>query len=363
MKIGILTFHCAHNYGAVLQCYATQEFLRSKGYDVEIINYRPKYLLDPYKLFNSKRLLSKNPISIIKGTIRELILFPTRLNRWLNFEKFINHKLILSNKVKNKLIPSTYDVYIVGSDQIWNPLITKGFDEIYFCNFSFIKGKKKYIAYAASMESKILDNNISQHYYQNLLRFDAISVRETDLLKLLQPLLNVPIVQVLDPTLMISPYVWYSFPQKLIKGKYVLVYEVRKNSNTIRIARHIAKQIGAQVKVLVACLQFHSKEINQSASPEDFVNYVRNASCVVTTSFHGTAFSIIFNRPFYTVRLNDGADSRSASLLKSVDLEDRLIDVVDAPEFTQIEYLEVNRKINILRDKSQNYILKNLKYE
>ena len=87
MKIGILTFHCAHNYGAVLQCYATQEFLHSKGYDVEVINYRPKYLLSPYKLFTIWRFLSKNPIRIIKAIFEEFRLFPIRLQRYKGFDR------------------------------------------------------------------------------------------------------------------------------------------------------------------------------------------------------------------------------------------------------------------------------------
>ena len=142
MKIGILTFHCAHNYGAVLQCYAMQEFLRSKGHDVEVINYRPNYLLKPYKIFNVKRFSSKKPIRILKGLILEFLLFPVRLKRFYGFENFINNKLILSKTVTKESIPSNYDIYIVGSDQIWNPKITKGFDEIYFCRFPFEKGKK-----------------------------------------------------------------------------------------------------------------------------------------------------------------------------------------------------------------------------
>ena len=154
MKIGILTFHCAHNYGAVLQCYAMQEFLRCKGHDVEVINYRPKYLLEPYKTFKVKRFLSKKPIRLSKGVIIEFILFPTRLKRFNGFEKFIKNRLSLSEKATCSSISPKYDVYIAGSDQIWNPKITHGFDSVFFADFPFIKNMKKYISYAASMEAK-----------------------------------------------------------------------------------------------------------------------------------------------------------------------------------------------------------------
>lgn len=358
MKIGILTFHCAHNYGAVLQSYATQEFLRSKGYDAEIIDYRPDFLLRPYKLFNIRRFLCKSPIRLAKNILDELLTFKLRYKRHKGFEKFISKHLVLSKNCSNGAIPSDYDIYIVGSDQIWNFNITKG-DETYFCKFPFKKGCKKYIAYAASMEATKLNNNIS---YEKLLdSFDAISVREKNLQHLLSPLTNLKIEHVLDPTLMVPSNMWNSLDNgKTYEEKYIVVYQVRENNDTIRIARHLAEQIGAKIKILVAWLGKQTSENNQSATPEDFVNTIRNAACVVTTSFHGTAFSVIFNRPFYTIKLNDGADSRSQSLLKALNLEDRLINIDDTPSFEEIEYKEINEKLDVLRRNSQDFILKNI---
>ena len=358
MKIGILTFHCAHNYGAVLQCYATQEFLRSKGYDVEIINYRPKYLLQPYLLFNIRRIISRNPILMLKKVIKEILTFHIRYKRWKGFEKFINNRLILSEWVEKTSISSKYDIYIVGSDQIWNNGITNR-DDIYFCKFPFEKGCKKYISYAASMEATTLDKNA---LYKNLLNdFDAISVREKNIQNLLTPYTNLPIQHVLDPTLMVSPKIWDSLPSKSDnKDKYVVVYQVAENPNTIRIAEHIAKQIGTKVKILVAWIGRNSSIKFQDATPEEFVNTIRNAACVVTTSFHGTAFSLIFNRPFYTIKLSNSGNTRSTSLLKSISLEDRLIGINDFPSFSDIDYNNVNNKLEILRKESQEFLLRNL---
>ena len=168
MKIGILTFHCAHNYGAVLQCYATQEFLRSKGYDVEIINYRPEYLLRPYKLFDKTRFKANNPIQFIKKIIIELMIFKMRYKRWKGFEKFINNRLSVGCVVTKNTLPSDCNAYIIGSDQVWNPRITRGFDSIYFANFPFEKEEKKYISYAASMETKSLDETQIEFYKKNM---------------------------------------------------------------------------------------------------------------------------------------------------------------------------------------------------
>lgn len=362
MKIGILTFHCAHNYGAVLQCYATQEFLRSKGYDVEVINYRPEYLLKPYKIFDKDRIASNDFILSFKLLIVQLLLLYDRFKRFRGFENFINKRLMTGKVVTRNNIPSDYDVYLVGSDQVWNPKITYGFDTIYFANFPFEKGEKKYISYAASMESKNLDENQVEFYKKSLNNFDALSVRENALLKLLQPLTRKNITHVLDPVLMVHPEIWDSFSSDKHKTeKYVVVYQVRHNPNTLRIAHHIANQIGAKVKILVARLQFNPiNGTDQTATPEEFVDAIRNAACVVTTSFHGTAFSVVFNRPFYTVKLNDGWDTRSMSLLESVELTGRLIDVDDEPTFTSIDYSIANQKLDKLRKKSQDYLLNNL---
>ena len=362
MKIGILTFHCAHNYGAVLQCYATQEFLRSKGYDVEVINYRPEYLLKPYKLFDRKRISSNSPILYLKMLIVQLLLLCDRYRRFRGFEKFINKHLKIGKVVTKNNIPSDCDVYLIGSDQIWNPKITCDFDPIYFANFPFAKESRKYISYAASMEVKTLCGEQIEFYKKNLNNFDALSVREIELLNLLQTLTPKKISHVLDPTLMVQTNVWDNFSSnKSEKEKYVVVYQVRNNPNTLRIAHHIANQIGAKVKILVAWLQFIPVDgTNQTASPEEFVDTIRNAACVVTTSFHGTAFSVVFNRPFYTVKLNDGADTRSMSLLCSLGLEDRIIEIDDSPTFTSIDYSITNQKLDKLRKESQDYLLNNL---
>lgn len=357
MKIGILTFHCAHNYGAVLQCYALQEYLKGLGHEAYIINYRPKYLLSPYQLIDKKRILSKNPLKVIYNIIKETILFIIRYRRYKGFEGFINKHLNLTKIVRKDAIPSDYDAYIVGSDQIWNPKITRGFDDIYFCNFPFPKGNKKYISYAASMESKSLENKAKSYYEQMLKNFDHISVRESDLLQLLQPLTTTSIKHVLDPTLMVQPSIWNKLISNHIPNeKNVVVYQVRNNKNTLRIAKHIAQQLGAIVIELTAWVMMKQWKAFQDATPIDYLNLIRNASCVITTSFHGTAFSLIFNRPFYTIKLNDGADSRSNSILTALHLEDRMISTDSLPTFSEIDYSIVNNRLNKFRKYSQCFL-------
>ena len=364
MKIGLLTFHCAQNYGAVLQCYATQEFLKSKGYDVEVVDYRPDYLLRPYRLFNTQRLACGNPITSAINLVKELIQFPRRCYRQWAYRRFTKKYLALSNLVTKETIPTYYDTYIVGSDQIWNPKLTHGFDDAYFCRFAFHKNNKRYIAYAASMEAKELTIDAQEFYKESLKHFDSISVREGNLIQLLQPLTQRKITQVLDPTLMADPRIWNNFlTHHSEKKKYVVIYQGRSNKASERIAKDIAKQVGGKVVILSTWFSLSRGESHLNVGPDKFIDIIRHAACVITTSFHGTAFSIIFNRPFYTIRMNDGADTRSQSLLEALNLQDRMIDTDSSPIFSTIDYSEANSKLEELRCLSQEFLLNALNEE
>ena len=335
-----------------------QEHLKLIGHQVEIIDYRPKYLTDPYKLFEINRIKANNIFKLFKNILREIIIFPTCYKRYNKFKSFITNKLNLSIKIKSNQIPSKYDIYIFGSDQIWNSKLTKGYDDIYFGKFTFPKNNKKYIAYAASMETNSLSNKCKESLKENLSNFNNISVREENLVKLLQPLTPNNIQHVLDPTLLISKQKWTSIAKKPnINKKYVLVYQVRSNTQTINIAKNIAKQIDGIVIETVS--HPNKKCLNnkyQSASPEEFLGLIKYAECIITTSFHGTAFSVIFNKPFYSILLNDGNDSRVVSLLNNIGLSNRLINLNDKVEFSSISYDKVIQKLSILQEKSFKYI-------
>ena len=359
MKIGILTFHCAHNYGAVLQCYALQETLKDMGHDVEVIDYRPEYLLAPYRIFDYHRLFPAKTMQLIKNLGREFLIFNRRRKRYKAFNDFISTRLNLSGQIQGNDIPSKYDIYIMGSDQIWNPKITKGFDPVYFGEFLFDKGEKKYISYAASMEVNSLNEDEKSFYKKSLANFDSISVRESQLAALLQPLTDKKIEFVLDPTLLADINIWNKIAESPnINVKYVLVYQVRINDNALRIANEIAKKNGAIViNILTYCTPYLNRHKLQCESPERFLGLIKNAFCVVTTSFHGTAFSIIFNRPFYSISIGS-YDTRVMSLLRNVGLEKRLVPKDSSPNFSEIDYSDVNINVFKLRNKSKDFLIK-----
>ncbi len=359
MKIGILTFHCAHNYGAVLQCYALQEVLKSLGHNVKVIDYRPTYLVNCYKTL--KLTVSRHPRWLLKHTVKEFLKFSREKRRHQAFSRFIESRLDLSPRSDGKFFVSNMDAYIFGSDQIWSPAITRGFDDIYWGKLPFNKGNKKYITYAASLGKESLTEEEKECVSENLKNFDAVSVRESSLKNLLAPLTDKKVEQVLDPTLLAPCAVWDKLDDKIEEGKYVLVYQVRQDPNTMAIARHIAQQINAKIVILEAYVNWRNESERKScASPEDFVAYIKHASCVVTTSFHGTAFSVIFNKPFYCLKFSDSTDARSKSLLRSLHLENRMIDKRDRPSFSDIDYSEANVVLNQWRKDSMAFLQESL---
>lgn len=356
MKIGILTFHCAHNYGAVLQCYALQEYLKGLGHDVEIIDYRPNYLLNPYKIFkvNKTNILAKR----LKNVIKAILMLGRRYVRYYKFNRFINQRLNLS--YKKNYIPDNYDVYIIGSDQVWNPGITNGFDPIYFADFSFKKGSKIYATYAASMESKKLSNKERLYYVKNLNNFDYVSVRENALANLLQPLTDKTIETVLDPTLIVDKKIWDSIAVKpKINCKYILVYQVLSHEKTFEIAEEKSKELNARIIELTPSVYWGEKSRCKSTiSPEEFIGFFKYASFVVTTSFHGTVFSIINNKPFGYLQVGNG--TRVKSLLSYLNLENHIIN--DAKSMNCIDfcinYENINSLLSSIQINSKEYISK-----
>ena len=251
--------------------------------------------------------------------------------------------------------------YIVGSDQIWNPQLTNGFHDVYFCDFCFPKGKSRFIAYAPSMEISRLSTQEAEYLTRVLNCFDALSVRESSLIPILQPLVSQPIQQVLDPTLLLDATAWNPLIGKCPENRpYVVLYQVRENPAVRMKAFEIAQSIGGIVVELTARIDCHYSTKYQTASPADFVTYIRYATYVVTTSFHGTAFSLIFNRPFYTFSLGDNFDSRSASLLESVNLTERLVCPDEQFEISLIDFKQANKRLKHLRKQSCDFLRQSL---
>lgn len=361
MKIGILTFHCAHNFGAVLQCYALQETLISMGHEVDILNYRPQYLASPEPKITLKTFKCKNPFKLYYRITFLIPILKKKFKLYMNFEHKYYH---LSEYIKNKEqfcnLITRYHYIVIGSDQVWNIKYNKN-ESIWFGDFGTLSSNTKIISYAASAGDPVFSIEELKRISSLINKFDSISVRETQLKDLLSPHINKKISCVLDPTLMISPSVWNKFQNIKISepDPYILIYQARKDDNIFRIANQIAQKKSWNI----ITVDFYDNSLqkkyikgHRNISPDQFVAYVKNAQCVITTSFHGTVFSIINNTPFYTLKLNDGADARNEEILKLLKLENRFIDKNKEIEFSEIDFTTCNQNLETLRRQSYNYL-------
>lgn len=361
MKIGIITFHRAQNYGAVLQAYALLEKVSQSGHSVAIIDYRQKTIEENYRLISFKRAIGKNPF---KGIIRIYNEFKTYKKRKSLYEKYLvffkKRFHLQENKVLNSSLFAGYDLLIIGSDQIWNPFITNGFDPIYW-GYIPSSSNIKIVTYAASLGITELTNDQKKYISKALANFSLISVREHYLKDLLTPLTNKLIYEVVDPTLLLTSSEWKKIITPVsISVPYVLVYQLRKHPFIRQKAEQMAKEInGVVIELSPGLKQWPiSPGTIIDASPTEFLAWIASATCVVTSAFHGTVFSIIFNRSFYTFQFHDFDDSRVISLLNELGLSERLIDENSHFSFSELDYTEVDKKIENLREYAVNFLNK-----
>lgn len=354
MKIGILTFHCAYNYGAVLQAYALQEYLRLAGYDVEIIDYCPEYLATRRPSLWAA-LSVRHPIK----TVKRLLRFKDNRRNYDRYVEFAEKYLVLSRKVSDissmTSLLDTYSHIIVGSDQVWNEKYN-GHDPVWYAAIK--KEGQKYISYAASA-GNIMDSDI-ESLSVSLSQFYAVSVREESTRVRLMSQTDIHITTVLDPSLLIDSSCWSKW-MKPEAGRYILVYQGRMSSDAMRIASSLAAANSCEVISVDNYPNSFMKGVeHRDVGPDGFMSLIMNAVCVITTSFHGTALSISAEVPFYTVRLDDGADSRSYELLESLGISDRMISKDASVDLSEPDYSQVRDKLNVLRESSRIFLFKNL---
>ncbi|WP_051160121.1 polysaccharide pyruvyl transferase family protein, partial [Cyclobacterium qasimii] len=321
MKIGIITYQRSHNYGAVLQAYALLSTLKKNGHDVEIVDYWPHYRDGMYD--NLKYKFLPNDISVIDKTktiVTDFLSYERRIRRSKKFENFIKSRLKLTgDTIKNGVdIVDKFDLIIYGSDQIWrynNYNLFKGFDPVYWGKFPINCPKK--ITYAASMGVMDIDDSKLTFVKENLSNFDNISVRESSLKDLIQPLTDKKIDQVLDPVFLLSKNEWneLTFKSK-INRKYVLFYNLLSSKEGTLMADTIALKLGCKVIEISGNIQplKYSNRFQQTTGPKEYVNLFKNAEFIVSTSFHGVAFSIVFDKQFYALGMGKNS-SRVQSLL------------------------------------------------
>lgn len=329
-SIGILTFHCADNYGAMLQAYGLKEYLRKKGFDVEIVCYEPPFMTGrhwwiPY-------IPEGGLFGIIRhgwsGWRRNLKLGKTFFERRKNMRQFRKKYLIETGQKKllfaGQLRKLAYQYYIVGSDQIWNPKITLGLRKVYFGEF-MSRCKKKVIAYAASLGGESLTPEYNEKFSELLKTVDYISVRESVAIPYIKQFCTKDIRTVVDPVFLLRKDEWRKIERLPDKKQYIFVYMTEENNELVEFAQKMTERIGGSILKMKGGLDFNSKNVitDYIAGPAEFIGYIHGADYVVTNSFHGVAFSIIFQKEFVAFQ-HSSVNARISNILEICGLENRL---------------------------------------
>lgn len=369
-KIGILTFHKSINYGSVLQAWAIQTLLIEKGYDVSVIDYQPSVYKEMYDIMRFD-----TPKEFIKSILSKLPIAYYLKKQKKTFENFRNRKMHLSSysltiESDYNVLQNKYDCIVCGSDQIWN-IRAKDCDPIFFLPIAHEKVKK--ITYAVSINDTDFTEKVANEKLKGLIRdFDYISVREESGRKKLQDFINYKnaVFCDLDPTLLHDKKIYNLITSPRIIGeKYIFLYNVWPNDEVFEAAKkisHILKLpvytafMARGVRVLIKVLKKGVKVICNNTSPEDFLSLIKYAEYVVTDSFHGTAFSIVFEKKFVCINVACKNDERICNVLKILDLEERYIskENIELFDYTgKINYTIVTQKRLEAANESINRLL------
>lgn len=364
MKIKTLTTYNVYNYGASLQAYALQQYLINQGHDVEIINYQPEYLRRKYdyRWVNPESKMSKYALTRFIYRIMKFLQRQTTLKRKAAFDNFTNN-MLRQTKIKYldyselKKNPPEADLYIVGSDQIWNVFYETGRDDAFFLDF-VRKGKK--VSYAASFSYINIDGENKKRIKRLLDDFTAVSVREYQGVDILKEI-GVESEWVLDPVFLLSIEDWKAIMCPFNKKeKYLLVYDFEKNKKLKDFALRYAKEHKLEIYSIndTYPLFYADKNFN-NAGPIDFLTMIYNCDAFISNSFHGTAFSIMFNKPVFVFnRHRHKVNSRMESLMTLFGLSDCIEPSSDNIK-VYCKYFDYNRINSIIekeRKKSYSFI-------
>ena len=352
-RIGIITFHNADNYGAVLQNYALQREIEKMQYSVETIDYHCEEIEKGYRLWTPFE--EKKINKILHIIFWRILNFPGMVLHRYRFGKFRKNKLNMSSACNASNIgdfSNYYDVCITGSDQVWNINLMSANKDAY--SLAFVKGKKA--SYAASAGT---DSITDQDLLCNIKKLDYVTVREKSLQYFLQKQ-DINAGLVCDPVFFLTKEEWSALTKRREKKGHIFAYFLGSNRDKIcDIACYISKEENLKIKSVVK-ISRHTFRLGKSSfgdGPAEFVEDIANAKYVVASSFHAIVFSIIFEREFITI-LDTVASSRVRDLLEYLMLSDRIVTDLDdylrkREKWTEINFDEKKVLLQKLVDKSK----------
>lgn len=384
-KIGIITYHFAHNYGAVLQTYATKTVLEKLGANSEVIDYAPKYHTEIYAPKRDIKFAFihkfKNKSAHKSGAIRILSAIKSiytnykfnktgvedRENKMVIYKSFVDEFLKLSRRYStlSELIENSpeYDGIVAGSDQIWNWRLTnQEYDDAYFLQFG--KEDMKRCIYATSIGNTTVEECYS-HVKDLAIALNHISFREKPVCDRYNGLSKANCIDVCDPTLLLfaQDYDEISKNKYMLLEPYILAYILVENPVITKMLKALEGKTGLRVIEISPEKKYSNSEHVSNIEPNEFPSFFRNASYVVTNSFHGTVFSLIYNRSLFCFANPNSRDARITSLLDNCGILYRFADGENDIETvlqTKIDYSIVNVKLNEMRKKGINYLKETL---
>ncbi|GGD03485.1 polysaccharide pyruvyl transferase family protein [Hyunsoonleella pacifica] len=366
MKIGILTFHTPINYGAALQAFALQKYLKAKypQASVKNIDFKTEQHIKEYNILIPFR---RNVLLYLYKQFFVLLRYPSLKRRKHRFENFIKEEFKLTERFRTEeeLLQNmpVFDHYIVGSDQVFHPNY-KYLEAFYF---NFTKNNAKKTAYAPSFGissfEKISDDRIKLF----LEDFDHLSCRESDGANYISSLLNKDVPVVLDPIFLLSDQQWEEMSSgPLVDEKYIFIYDLNGGYDLLKIANKISKETGLKIVCQTQSADHFYKNCTQiyDSGPREFISLIKNAEYVVTDSFHGTAFSVLFNKKQFIYVARPHAAGRIRSIMAISNITERIIENGNADNFNYLDKKNLNTSnrdnLNKLIESSKAYLSQSL---
>lgn len=373
MKIKTITCHEVYNYGASLQEYALLKYLEDLGHQSQTIHYKPPYLSKHFTFWKFRDF----PFGFLflKFLVKDILKYPKRkmnLKRKREFDKFskkyINatSKLYRSNEELKRDIPEA-NVYICGSDQIWNSFFENGKDPAFYLDF--VPDHKLKISYAASFAIDQLEDFIKDFVKEKVSRINHISVRESSGKRILEELGIENVTQVLDPVFLLNSDFWSTIVDTTFEkeittdNKYIVVYDFDKDPAIRQLAERLKKENGWKIYAFNQLINYADQNFYLEG-PEVFLSVLKNASCTLANSFHAVAFSLIFQNDLAVFNRSDKINTRMRDMLSLVDLEHLLLlnqDMVDSYKPGTIDYNKVQIKLNTAITRSKDFLNNALK--
>lgn len=367
MEAAIITLHRVYNYGSVLQAYATYKIIKKYVDECYIIDYYSEFRTPKSIWLSCPDSLKKNSL---KRGVYYIIKLPSIILKCKTFYGFLKKNVKMSQKkyiqFSDLLVDVPFaDIYITGSDQVWNSVYNRGIDKAFY--LQFVPSEKKKIAFSASIGTSEFEKSEEEEILSYLNGYDAISVREREGEQLLKKHGIKNVCAIIDPTLQLDVHEYKCImSSKLIRQPYlILMLLYNEDENATNIARMLADKYNLKlVKISWELRKPKNIDILMThRSPEDFLSLFYYANFIVTNSFHGLAFSIKFNKQFIVIPRKE-FNSRIENLLSLCDLKDRLIQPnsdIDILYNNKINYKIINDVIKNETMKAQTFLKNSLK--